>query len=86
MAGLVGNSCFTVPLASFRPCKSAGVVDGEQWIYDYIGWLVLVWSNSDSILQQTAIAGSAVRTVSHSSGGGVVPASVVASFYAIQEL
>ena len=67
--------------------QGKGVVNGEQWIYDYIGWLVPVWSNSDSTLQQTAIVGSVVRTVPHNSGGGgVAPAGVVASFYAVQEL
>jgi hypothetical protein len=44
------------------------------------------WPNSDSTLQRNAIAGSVVRTVPHSSGsGGVSPAGVTASSYAVQE-
>ena len=65
--------------------QGKGLVGGEQWIYDYIGWLVPVWPNSDSSLQRAAIVGSVVRTVPHSSGPGtpVHPAGVVASFYAV---
>jgi hypothetical protein len=64
--------------------QGTGLVNGEQWIYDYIGWLVPAWPNSTSALQRTAIVGSVVRTVPHSSGsGGVSPAGVVASFYAV---
>src|SRR5580700_4114153 len=42
--------------------QGKGVVGGEQWIYDYIGWLVPAWPNSDASLQRTAIVGSVVRT------------------------
>jgi hypothetical protein len=66
--------------------QGKGLVGGEQWVYDYIGWLVPAWPNSDATLQRAAIVGSVVRTVSHSSGeGGVSPAGVVASFYAVYE-
>ena len=65
--------------------QGKGLVNGQQWVYDYIGWLVPVWPNSDSTLQRAAIVGSVVRTVPHSSGGGgVSPAGVVASFYAVR--
>lgn len=65
--------------------QGVGVVNGEQWIYDYIGWLVPVWPNSNDLLQRAAIVGSVVRTVPHSGGDGTVhPAGVVASFYAVQ--
>lgn len=65
--------------------QGVGLVGGEQWIYDYIGWLVPVWPNSTAKLQQPAIVGSVVRTIPHSSGdGGVAPAGVVASFYAVK--
>jgi hypothetical protein len=65
--------------------QGKGVVGGEQWVYDYIGSLVPAWPNSDSALQRAAIVGSVVRTVPHSSGaGGVSPAGVVASFYAVE--
>ena len=64
--------------------QGKGLVGGEQWVYDYIGWLVPAWPNSDTTLQRAAIVGSVVRTVPHSSGdGGVSPAGVVASFYAV---
>lgn len=64
--------------------QGKGLVSGEEWIYDYIGWLVPVWPNSDATLQRTAIVGSVVRTIPHSSGnGGIAPAGVVASFYAV---
>lgn len=66
--------------------QGKGLVGGELWVYDYIGWLVPVWPNSDSTLQRAAIVGSVVRTVPHSGGGGSVhPAGVVASFYAVNE-
>jgi hypothetical protein len=66
--------------------QGKGLVDGELWVYDYIAWLVPAWPNSDSTLERTAMAGSVVRTVPHSSGsGGVAPAGVVASFYAVRQ-
>ena len=66
--------------------QGKGVVSGEEWIYDYIGWLVPVWPNSDDRLQRPAIVGSVVRTIPHSgSNGGISPAGVVASFYAVRE-
>jgi hypothetical protein len=65
--------------------QGKGLVGGELWVYDYIGWLVPVWPNSDSTLQRAAIVGSVTRTVPHSSsGGGTAPAGVVASFYAVR--
>lgn len=65
--------------------QGKGLVSGEEWIYDYIGWLVPVWPNSNDTLQRPAIVGSVVRTIPHSSGsGGVAPAGVVASFYAVR--
>lgn len=66
--------------------QGKGQVHGELWVYDYIGWLVPVWPNSDATLQRPAIVGSVVRTVPHaSSGGGTAPAGVVASFYAVRQ-
>ena len=65
--------------------QGKGVVSGAEWIYDYIGWLVPVWPNSNRNLQYTAFVGSVVRTIPHPSGnGGVSPAGVVASFYAVK--
>lgn len=66
--------------------QGKGVVSGEEWIYDYIGWLVPVWPNSNDTLQRAAIVGSVVRTIPHSGGspGTISPAGVVASFYAVR--
>ena len=65
--------------------QGKGLVSGEQWVYDYLGWLVPVWPNSDESLQRAAIVGSVVRTIPHGSGdGGTAPAGVVASFYAVR--
>ena len=65
--------------------QGKGIVGGEEWIYDYIGWLVPVWPNSTKTLQRAAIVGSVVRTIPHSGSDGTVhPAGVVASFYAVR--
>ena len=65
--------------------QGKGLVSGEEWIYDYIGWLVPAWPNSTASLQRPAIVGSVVRTVPHSSNGGTAPAGVTASFYAVRQ-
>lgn len=64
--------------------QGKGLVNGEEWVYDYVGWLVPVWPNSSVSLQRGAIVGSVTRTVAHSSNGGTAPAGVVASFYAVR--
>lgn len=62
--------------------QGRGVVSGEEWIYDYIGYVIKPWPNG--INQVPAITGSVVRTKPHASGaGGVSPAGVVCSFYAV---
>jgi len=63
--------------------QGKGVVSGEEWIYDYIGWLVPTWPNSNSMLERKAFAGSVVRTIPHGSGKEKSPAGVVASFYCV---
>jgi hypothetical protein len=63
--------------------QGRGVVGGDEWVYDYIGWLVPAWPNSTDDLQRRAMVGSIVRTIPHPSGGGVAPAGVVASWYAV---
>jgi hypothetical protein len=65
--------------------QGKGVVGAEEWIYDYVGWLVPVWPSSTDELQVPAIVGSVTRTIPHSSGGGTAPAGVVASFYAVRQ-
>lgn len=65
--------------------QGKGLVNGEEWIYDYLGWLAPVWPNSTDQLQRPAMAGTIVRTIPHSgSNGGVNPAGVVASWYAVK--
>jgi hypothetical protein len=65
--------------------QGKGVVAGEEWIYDYIGWLVPVWPSSTDALDRAAIVGSVIRAIPHSSGSvGTAPAGVVASFYAVR--
>jgi len=93
LQGTIGGTGWSLNLYGSRAYGSPmqvrfqgkGLVSGEEWIYDYIGWLVPVWPNSTPTLQRAAIAGSVTRTIPHSSGdGGVAPAGVVASFYAVR--
>ncbi|HYG81901.1 MAG TPA: hypothetical protein VD861_15995 [Pyrinomonadaceae bacterium] len=95
LAGTIGGPGWSLTLHGSRGYGSPmqvrfqgkGLVGGEEWIYDYIGWLVPVWPNSDATLQRPAIVGSVTRTIPHSSGsdGGTAPAGVVASFYAVRQ-
>ena len=67
------------------PAQGKGIVNGSEWIYDYIGWLVPVWPSSTDALQRPSIVGSVTRTIAHpSSKGGISPAGMVASFYAVK--
>ena len=93
LAGTIGGPGWSLALRGSRSYGSPaqvrfqgkGLVGGEEWIYDYIGWLVPVWPASTDALDQPAIVGSVTRTIPHSSGtGGVAPAGVVASFYAVR--
>src|SRR4051812_21217670 len=62
--------------------QGKGVVGGEEWIYDYIGYVIKPWPNG--VNQVPAITGSVVRTIPHSSGSsGTAPAGVVCSWIAI---
>jgi hypothetical protein len=94
LTGTIGGDGWSLALHGAReygsPMKvrfqGKGLVSGEEWVYDYIGWLVPVWPNSDASLQRAAIVGSITRTIPHSSsGGGTAPAGVVASFYAVRQ-
>jgi hypothetical protein len=94
LTGTIGGDGWSLDLHGSReygsPMKvrfqGKGLVSGEEWIYDYIGWLVPVWPNSDESLQRAAIVGSVTRTIPHSSsGGGTSPAGVVGSFYAVRQ-
>jgi hypothetical protein len=92
LKGTIGGTGWSLTLRGSRSYGSPaqvrfqgkGLVSGEEWIYDYIGWLVPVWPGSTDALDHAAIVGSVTRTIPHSSGtGGVAPAGVVASFYAV---
>jgi hypothetical protein len=93
LTGTIGGTGWSLRLRGSRAYGSPaqarfqgkGVVNGEEWIYDYIGWLVPVWPASTDALDRAAIVGSVTRTIPHASGnGGVAPAGVVASFYAVR--
>lgn len=61
--------------------QGTGDIDGERWVYDYLGYLVPNWPNG--IAQRAAIVGSIIRTVAHSNGQA--PAGFVASFIAVKQ-
>jgi len=93
LTGTIGGPGWSLVLRGSRSYGSPsqirfqgkGLVSGEEWIYDYIGWLVPVWPASSDALDRSAIVGSVTRTIPHSSGnGGIAPAGVVASFYAVR--
>lgn len=93
LTGTIGGEGWSLALHGSRGYGSPaqvrfqgkGLVGGELWIYDYIGWLVPVWPGSNAQLQRAAFVGSVTRTIPHSSGsGGTAPAGVVASFYAVK--
>lgn len=94
LAGTIGGPGWSLTLRGSRSYGSpmqarfqgTGLVNGEEWVYDYIGWLVPEWPNSTDELERAAMVGSVIRTVAHAgSGGGTNPAGVVASFYAVRE-
>lgn len=67
--------------------QGKGLVGGEEWVYDYVGWLVPAWPSSTDVLERAAIVESVIRTVPHSNGqGGISPAGVVCSFYAASQI
>jgi hypothetical protein len=62
--------------------QGKGVIGGEDWIYDYTGYVIKPWPNG--VNQVPAMVGSLVRTIPHSSGGGgTAPAGVVCSWIAV---
>lgn len=64
--------------------QGTGLVGGEEWIYDYEGYVIRPWPNG--IDQRPAMVGTIVRTIPHASGtGGVAPAGVVCSWYAVRQ-
>jgi hypothetical protein len=93
LTGTIGGPGWSLALHGSRAYGSPmqarfqgkGIVSGSEWIYDYTGWLVPIWPNSDSTKQRAAIVGSVTRTIPHPSNGGTAPAGVVASFYAVRQ-
>ncbi len=77
---LTGSITFGNPPAARFQGK--GMVSGSEWIYDYIGYYVPHWPNG--VNQVEAIAGSVIRTIPHPGNGGISPAGVVVSFYAVR--
>ena len=61
--------------------QGRGVINGETWVYDYLGFVVPDWPNG--VDQVDAIVGSIVRTEPHS--GGQAEAGFVASWYAVRQ-
>jgi hypothetical protein len=63
--------------------QGKGVVGGEEWIYDYIGYVIKPWPNGMD--QVPAMVGSIVRTIPHTgaSPGSTAPAGVVCSWIAV---
>ena len=92
LVGTIGGPGWSLTLAGARSYgnpmharfQGTGIIGGEQWVYDYQGYLVPNWPNG--VGQIPAIVGSVVRTVPHSGSqpGTVNPAGVVASFYAVK--
>ena len=64
--------------------QGKGVVGGNEWIYAYLGYYVPRWPNG--VNQVPAMVGSIVRVIPHpGSDGGIHPAGVVASWYALRQ-
>jgi len=64
--------------------QGKGVVGGEEWIYDYEGYVIRPWPNG--LNQRMAMVASLVRRIPHSSGNrGTAPAGVVSSWIAVRQ-
>ncbi len=92
LKGTIGGSGWSLDLTGSRSYgnpmevrfQGKGIVSGAEWIYDYVGYLVPHWP--DGIQQRPAMVGSIVRVIPHpSGGGGISPAGVVASWYAVRQ-
>jgi hypothetical protein len=92
LKGIIGGDGWSLTLKGARDYgnpmharfQGVGVVNGEEWIYDYQGYLVPDWPNG--VHQVPAIVGSVIRTIPHSGSqpGTVNPAGVVASCDAVR--
>jgi hypothetical protein len=91
LKGTIGGSGWALVLKGARQYgnpmharfQGVGIVNGENWVYDYDGYLVPHWPNG--VDQIPAIVGSVIRTIPHSGSqpGTISPAGVVCSFYAV---
>jgi len=61
--------------------QGRGIVKGEEWVYDYEGYVIRPWPNG--IDQRPTFVGTVVRTVAHSQGKS--KAGVVASFISVRQ-
>ena len=91
LKGTIGGDGWSLALSGSRTYgnpmqvrfQGSGMVNGEQWIYDYEAYLCPVWPNG--VQQRPALVGTIVRTVPHkNSSGGINPAGVVASWIAVR--
>jgi hypothetical protein len=76
---LKGGVSFGYPAAA--RFQGTGIVDGEPWAYDYLGFRAPPWPNG--VGQRAAIVGTVVRTLTHSKGQAL--AGVTVSFVAIRK-
>jgi len=92
LKGTIGGSGWSLNLHGSRSYgdpmqirfQGKGVVGGEEWIYDYTGYLAPEWPNG--IQQRPALVGTIVRAIPHKSGSnGISPAGVVGSWYAVRQ-
>lgn len=92
LKGTIGGDGWSLELTGSRSYgnpmqirfQGKGFVGGEEWIYDYEGYLSSMWPNG--VQQRPALVGTIVRTVPHkNSSGGVSPAGVVASWIAVKQ-
>lgn len=62
--------------------RGKGIVNDSAWIYDYLCYVVP--HIPEGVNQVPALVGSITRAIPHPDGnGGISPAGVVASFYAV---
>jgi FtsP/CotA-like multicopper oxidase with cupredoxin domain/peroxiredoxin len=61
--------------------QGKGMINGEEWVYDYIGYLVPSWPGG--IDQRPAIVGSVIRSKNHSQGAA--KAGYVAQWIAVRQ-
>ncbi len=60
------DGTITDGMRSERRIEGRGIIDSEEWVYDYLGYLVPRWPNG--VAQVDTIVGTIIRTVHHSTG------------------